>query len=152
MDFVMGLPRTPQDFDVIWVVVDRLTKNRTFHAHTRGLLCKQVNSTLCPRSNQTAWHTWEYSIRSEPQILFQTLKKFIGGHGTKLQLSTAVHLQTNKQSERIILVLEDMLRACVMNFGENWARRLPLVEFAYNNSYQSTIGMTSVWNTLRLKM
>lgn len=45
------------------------------------------------------------------------------------------------QSERIIQVLEDMLRACVLDFGGKWSEYLPLAEFAYNNSYQSSIQM-----------
>ena len=61
--------------------------------------------------------------------------------GTKLQLGTAAHPKTDGQSERTIQILEDMLRTCVLDFGESWDNYLPLVEFAYNNSYQSTIGM-----------
>ena len=61
--------------------------------------------------------------------------------GTKLQFSTAFHPQTDGQSERTIQTLEDMLRACALDFGGKWDRHLPLVEFAYNNSYQATIGM-----------
>ena len=49
--------------------------------------------------------------------------------------------QTDGQSERTIQILEDMLRACVLDFGGNWEKYIPLVEFAYNNSYQSTIRM-----------
>ena len=43
----------------------------------------------------------------------------------------------------MIQILKDMLRACILDFGGNWANYLPLAEFAYNNSYQSSIGMTS---------
>jgi len=60
---------------------------------------------------------------------------------TKLQMSTTTHSQTNRQSERTIQMLEDMLRACTMDFERNWGKHLPLIEFAYNNSYQSTISM-----------
>ena len=61
--------------------------------------------------------------------------------GTKLDFSTAFHPQTDGQSERTIQTLEDMLRMCVMDFGGSWEKYFPLVEFAYNNSYHSTIGM-----------
>ncbi|KAL5831658.1 hypothetical protein ACOSQ4_017012 [Xanthoceras sorbifolium] len=61
--------------------------------------------------------------------------------GTRLNFSTAFHPQTDGQSERTIQVLEDMLRACVMEFKGSWDTHLPLMEFAYNNSYQSSIGM-----------
>ncbi|GKE48697.1 putative reverse transcriptase domain-containing protein [Tanacetum coccineum] len=54
-------------------------------------------------------------------------------------MSTAYHPQTDGQSERTIQTLEDMLRACVMDFGKGWNRHLPLVEFSYNNSYHTSI-------------
>ncbi|GJU53741.1 putative reverse transcriptase domain-containing protein [Tanacetum coccineum] len=59
--------------------------------------------------------------------------------GTQLDMSTAYHPQTDGQSERTIQTLEDMLRACVMDFGKGWDRHLPLVEFSYNNSYHTSI-------------
>ncbi|KAJ8754603.1 hypothetical protein K2173_010694 [Erythroxylum novogranatense] len=61
--------------------------------------------------------------------------------GTQLDFSTAFHPQTDGQSERTIQTLEDMLRMCVLDFGGDWECHLPLIEFAYNNSYHSTIGM-----------
>jgi hypothetical protein len=61
--------------------------------------------------------------------------------GTKLQFSFVYHPQTDGQSKRTIQMLEDMLRACVLDFSGSWARYLPLIEFAYNNSYQANIGM-----------
>ena len=54
-------------------------------------------------------------------------------------MSTAYHPQTDGQSERTIQTLEDMLRACVIDFGKAWDTHLPLVEFSYNNSYHSSI-------------
>ncbi|GKC33425.1 putative reverse transcriptase domain-containing protein [Tanacetum coccineum] len=59
--------------------------------------------------------------------------------GTRLDMSTAYHPKTDGQSERTIQTLEDMLRACVLDFGKNWDRHLPLVEFSYNNSYHTSI-------------
>ena len=61
--------------------------------------------------------------------------------GTQLKFSTAYHPQTDGQSERTIQILEDMLRACVLDFMGSWSKYLPLIEFSYNNSYQSTIGV-----------
>ncbi|KAI3740651.1 hypothetical protein L2E82_31121 [Cichorium intybus] len=61
--------------------------------------------------------------------------------GTKIKMSTAYHPQTDGQSERTIQTVEDMLRSCVLDFGGNWDEHLPLVEFSYNNSYHSSIGM-----------
>ncbi|GJR11895.1 putative reverse transcriptase domain-containing protein [Tanacetum coccineum] len=59
--------------------------------------------------------------------------------GTQLDMSMAYHPQTDSQSERTIQTLEDMLRACVINFGSGCDRHLPLVEFSYNNSYHTSI-------------
>nr|GEV49035.1 hypothetical protein [Tanacetum cinerariifolium] len=59
--------------------------------------------------------------------------------GTQLNLSTAYHPETDGQSERTIQTLKDMLRACVIDFGNSWDRHLPLVEFSYNNSYHASI-------------
>ncbi|XP_070015241.1 uncharacterized protein [Nicotiana sylvestris] len=61
--------------------------------------------------------------------------------GTKVNLSIAFHPQTDGQAERTIQALRDMLRACVIDFGGNWDDHLPLIEFAYNNNYQTSIGM-----------
>ena len=61
--------------------------------------------------------------------------------GTQLSMSTAFHPQTDGQSERAIQILEYMLRACVLDLKGSWEEHLPLVEFAYNNSYQASIHM-----------
>ncbi|GJW14067.1 putative reverse transcriptase domain-containing protein [Tanacetum coccineum] len=59
--------------------------------------------------------------------------------GTRLDMSTAYHLETDGQSERTIQTLEDMLRTCVLDFRKGWDKHLPLVEFSYNNSYHTSI-------------
>ncbi|GJU19842.1 putative reverse transcriptase domain-containing protein [Tanacetum coccineum] len=59
--------------------------------------------------------------------------------GTRLDMSTAYHPQTDGQSERTIQTLEDMLRVCVLDFRGSWDVHLPLVEFSYNNSYHSSV-------------
>ncbi|GJU92510.1 reverse transcriptase domain-containing protein [Tanacetum coccineum] len=59
--------------------------------------------------------------------------------GTQLDMSTAYHPQTDGQSKRTIQTLEDMLRACVIDFRNGWDRHLLLVEFLYNNSYHTSI-------------
>ncbi|GKB26147.1 putative reverse transcriptase domain-containing protein, partial [Tanacetum coccineum] len=59
--------------------------------------------------------------------------------GTWLDMSTTYHPQTDGQSKRTIQTLEDMLRACVLDFGGSWDVHLPLVEFSYNNSYHSSM-------------
>ena len=61
--------------------------------------------------------------------------------GTRLNFSTVFHPQTDGQLERMIQVLEDMLRSCVTDYEGSWDIHIPLVEFMYNNSFQSSIGM-----------
>ena len=61
--------------------------------------------------------------------------------GIQLLMSTAFYPYTGGQSERTIQILEDMLQACVLDLKGSWEEDLPLVEFAYNNSYQASIQM-----------
>ncbi|GJX43357.1 putative reverse transcriptase domain-containing protein, partial [Tanacetum coccineum] len=110
MDFVTKLLRTPSGYDTIWVVVDRLTKFAHF---------------LLMREND--------SMEKLARLSFQKAL------GTRLDLSTAYHPQTDGQSERTIQTQEDMLRACVIDFGNGWERHLPLIKFSYNNSYHASI-------------
>ena len=71
----------------------------------------------------------------------RNFSKRLGIFGTKPNLSIEYHPQTDGQSERMIQIIEDMLRACSLNFKRSWDDHLPLVEFAYNNSYHSSIGI-----------
>nr|GEY24290.1 hypothetical protein [Tanacetum cinerariifolium] len=64
--------------------------------------------------------------------------------GTNLDMSTAYHPETDRQSERTIQTLEDMLRVCVIDFRKGWVKHLPLVEFSYNNSYHASIKVASL--------
>ena len=64
------------------------------------------------------------------------------GFGTRLKFSTVAYPQTDGQSERTIQTLEDMLRACVLDFPGSWAEKVSLMEFAYNNNYHQSLGMS----------
>ena len=75
----------------------------------------------------------------DPRFTSRFWKSLQEALGTKLSFSTAYHPQTDGQSERTIQTLEDMLRACVLELKGNWSAYLPLAEFAYNNSYHSSI-------------
>ena len=57
--------------------------------------------------------------------------------------SSAYHPQTDGQTERVNQILEDMLRACILDFQGSWKKYLPYAEFAYNNSYQQSIEMST---------
>ncbi|GJY24571.1 putative reverse transcriptase domain-containing protein [Tanacetum coccineum] len=71
---------------------------------------------------------------------WQTVQEALG---TRLDMSTTYHPQIDSQSERTIQTLEDILRACVLDFGGSWDVHLPLVEFSYNNSYHSSVRCAS---------
>ena len=77
----------------------------------------------------------------DPRFTSRLWKELQSALGTRLNFSITFHPQTDGQSKRLIHVLEDMLRGCVMEFPESWDRHIPLMEFSYNNSYQVSIGM-----------
>uniref|UniRef100_A0A2N9H2J6 Integrase catalytic domain-containing protein n=1 Tax=Fagus sylvatica TaxID=28930 RepID=A0A2N9H2J6_FAGSY len=96
-----------------------------------------------PRTPSVRLHGVPVTIVSDRDRRFvsQFWKKLHMAMGTNLNFSTAFHPQTDGQSERTIQILEDMLRACAIDFRGSWEEHLPLVEFAYNNSYQASIQM-----------
>ncbi|GJS78638.1 putative reverse transcriptase domain-containing protein [Tanacetum coccineum] len=105
------LPKSLQGYDNIWVIVDRLTKAAIF------VPMRETD----PLDKLARMYLKENAL------------------GTNLDMSTAYHPQTDGQSERTIQTLEDMLRACAIDFGKGWVNHLPLVEFSYNNSYHASI-------------
>nr|GEZ88681.1 reverse transcriptase domain-containing protein [Tanacetum cinerariifolium] len=78
----------------------------------------------------------------DPRFTSSFWKAFQKAMGTRLDMNMAYHLKTSGQSERTIQTLEDMLRAYVIDFRNDWERHLPLVEISYNNSYHATIKVT----------
>ncbi|GJT34742.1 putative reverse transcriptase domain-containing protein [Tanacetum coccineum] len=76
---------------------------------------------------------------SDPRFTLNFWRSFQKAMGTRLDMSKTYHPQTDGQSERTIQTLEDMLRACVIDFRNGWERHLPLIEFLYNNSYHASI-------------
>ncbi|GJZ35721.1 reverse transcriptase domain-containing protein [Tanacetum coccineum] len=139
MDFITKLPKTAAGFDSIWVVVDRLTKSAHFLPMKETDLTEKL--TRLYMKEIVARHGIPVSIISDRDSHFtsRVWKSLHKALGTQLDLSTAYHPQTDSQSERTIQTLEDMLRACVIDFGNGWDRHLPLVEFSYNNSYHTSI-------------
>ncbi|GKC11347.1 putative reverse transcriptase domain-containing protein [Tanacetum coccineum] len=139
MDFVNGLPRTPSGYDTIWVIVERLTKSAHF------LPIKKKDSmeklTRLYLKEIVCRHGVPISIISDrdshfTSIFWRSLQEALGAN---LNMSITYHPQIDGQSARTIQTLEDMLRACVIDFGSSWDRHLPLVEFSYNNSYHTSI-------------
>ena len=77
----------------------------------------------------------------DPRFMTHFWKSLQKALGTQLTMSTVFHPQTNSQSEMTIQVLEDMLQACVLDLKGSWEEYFPLVKFANNNSYQTSIQM-----------
>ncbi|GJU10935.1 putative reverse transcriptase domain-containing protein [Tanacetum coccineum] len=139
MDFITKLPKSSQGFDTIWVIVDRLTKSAHFlpirendpldklaRLYLNRIVARHgiPASIICDRDGRFTSNFW---------------KSFQKALGTDISMSTAYHPETDGQSERTIQTLEDMLRACVIDFGKGWVKHLPLAEFSYNNSYHASI-------------
>nr|GEY50903.1 putative reverse transcriptase domain-containing protein [Tanacetum cinerariifolium] len=118
MDFITKLPKSPQGFDTIWVIVDRLTKSTHFlpirendpldklaRLYLNRIVARHgiPISIICNRDGRFTSNFW---------TLFQKAL------GTDISMSTAYHPETDGQSERTIQTLEDMLRACVIDFGK----------------------------------
>ncbi|GKD24825.1 putative reverse transcriptase domain-containing protein, partial [Tanacetum coccineum] len=139
MDFVTKLPRTSSGHDTIWVIVDRLTKSAHFLPMHEDY--KMERLTRLYLNEIVVRHGVPISIISDWDSRFtsrfwQSMQEALG---TRLDMSMAYHPQTDGQSERTIQTLEDMLRACILDFGGSWDVHLPLVEFSYNNSYHSSV-------------
>ncbi|KAL3523596.1 hypothetical protein ACH5RR_016430 [Cinchona calisaya] len=141
MDFVVGLPKTRQGNDTIWVIVDRLTKTAHF-LPMRATTPMEKRVTMY-MDHIVRPHGVPVSIVSDrdPRFVSGFWESFQRAMGTNLKISTAFHPQIDGQTERTIQTLEDMLRACAIDFKGNWDEYLTLIEFSYNNSYQASIGM-----------
>ncbi|KAK1679753.1 hypothetical protein QYE76_040601 [Lolium multiflorum] len=141
MDFITGLPKYSKGNDSIWVVVDRLTKVAHFIAVKTTYQGHKLAELYISRI--VALHGTPKSIVSDrgSQFTSRFWQKVHEGLGTRLNFSTAYHPQTNGQTERVNQILEDMLRACVLEYGSKWEDCLPYAEFSYNNSYQASLQM-----------
>ncbi|GJX26287.1 putative reverse transcriptase domain-containing protein [Tanacetum coccineum] len=134
MDFVTKLPKTSSGHDTIWVIVDRLTKSAHFLPIREDYKMERLARLYL--NEIVARHGVPISIISDRDSHFtsrfwQSMQEALGTH---LDMSTTYHPQTDGQSERTIQTLEDMLRACVLDFGGSWDVHLLLVEFSYNNT------------------
>jgi hypothetical protein len=141
MDFIVGLPRTAKGYDSIWVIVDRLTKIAHFlpvkKDHPVAVYAQLYIACIL------SLHGVPKTIVSDrgPQFVAKLWEALHKALATKLLHSLAYHPQTSGQTERVNRILEDMLRASVLEFPHKWDDCLPLVEFSYNNSYQESIKM-----------
>jgi hypothetical protein len=141
MDSIVGIPRTEDGYDSIWVIVDRLTKVAHFipvkTTYSGAKLTELYMSRIvCP-------HGVPKKIMSDrgSQFTSKFWEKLHESMDTKLNFSSAYHPQTDGQTERTNQILEDMLRAYALKYGKSWNKSLPYAEFTYNNSYQASIEM-----------
>ncbi|KAA3460467.1 DNA/RNA polymerases superfamily protein [Gossypium australe] len=132
----------PTKKDSVWVIVDRLTKSAHFIPLWVDYSLRRLAKLYV--AEIVRLHGVPVSIISDrgPRFTSWFWKALHQALGTRLDFNTAFHPQSDGQSERVIQVLEDMLRGCVIDFRGSWEEYLPLAEFAYNNSYQASIRMT----------
>ncbi|GJV30867.1 putative reverse transcriptase domain-containing protein [Tanacetum coccineum] len=151
MDLITKLPRSSSGHDTIWVIVDRLTKSAYFLEIREDYKMEKIVRLYIDEI--VARHVVPMSIISDRDGRFtsrfwKTLQKALG---TRLDMSTTYHPQADEQSDHTIQTLEDLLRACVIDFGGSWDTHLPLFEFSYNNSYLSSIRCTPLESLYRRK-
>ena len=141
MDFLVGLPRCRSGHDTIWVIMDRLTKSANFLPIRNSDSLDKLAQLYVREIIRL--HGTLVSIVSDrdPRFTSRFWPSLQNALGTILHFSTVFHPQTDGQSERSMQTLEDMLSACVMEFRRRSDTHLSLMEFAYNNSYQTSIGM-----------
>ena len=116
MDFVVGLPRTRRGHDVIWVIIDRLTKSAHFLAIRRTDPLDRLADLYCREIIRL--HGVPLSIISDrdPRFTSRFWQSLQQALGTQLRFSTAFHPQTDGPLERTFPTLEDLLRSCVLDF------------------------------------
>lgn len=142
MDFITGLPRTKRNNDSIMVVVDKLSKAAHFIPVQSTYRAVQIVHIFM--QNVFKLHGLAKTIISDQDVKFTSTfwKALFAELGTNLNFSTAYHPQTDGQMERVNQMVEDMLRACLMQKPTQWEDYLHLVEFAYNNGYHTSIQMS----------
>jgi IS30 family transposase len=141
MDFIVGLSRTQSGYDSIWLIVDRLTKVAHFTPIKTTYSEQQLAKLYMSRI--VCLHGVSRKILSDRGTKF-TLKFWERLHGTldtQVYFSFAYHPQSDGQTERVNQILEDMLRACALQYGRSWDKSLPYAEFSYNNSYRESLKM-----------
>eukprot|EP00253_Pinus_taeda_P017455 PITA_17455 len=142
MEFITGLPKSKKNNDSIMVVVDKLSKSAHFIPVQSTYRAMQIAHVFM--QNIFKLHGLPKTIISDRDIKFTSVfwKTLFEELRTQLNFSTAYHPQTDGQIERVNQVVEDMLRAYVMQQPTKWEDYLHLVEFAYNNGYHTSFLMS----------
>jgi len=141
MAFVGVLLKTVNEFDSIWVVVDRLTMSAHFIPIKIGMSVTRLTKIYIEQIVRLHGIPSSIVLDWDPRFTFMFWESLQVALGTKLRLSFAYHPQTNGQTEITIQSLEDLLKACVLEQNVSWLECLLLIEFTYNNSFHSSTGM-----------
>jgi hypothetical protein len=134
MDFIVRLPRTQSRYDSLWVIMDRLIKVANFipvkMTYTRTQLAELYSSRI------VCFHGVPMRIVSdrETQFILKFQERLHETLDTHLNFSSAYYPQTDGQTERVNQILEDILRACILQYERSWNKSLPYTEFSCNNS------------------
>jgi hypothetical protein len=141
MDFIVGLPHTQTGYDLIWIIVDRLTK--VAHFISVEITYSGAKLVELYMSRIVCLHEVQKKIMSDrgSQFTSKFWEKLHESMDTKLNFSSTYHPQTDGQTDRTNQILEDMLRAFALKYKKSWDKSLPYVKFSYNNSYQVSIEM-----------
>ena len=142
MDLMVRLPLTGRKHDSVWVVVDQLTKLAHFLPVRTNYSLDKLAELYIEEIVQLQGIPMSIISYRDLRFTLRFWGKLQEALGTRLNFSTTFHSQTDGQLERVIQVLEDMFRSCVIDYEGSWDRHIPLVEFEYNISFQSSIGMT----------
>lgn len=147
MDFIVGLPCSKLGNDSVMVVIDRLSKMVHLIPTTSSVTAAEVARLFV--ENVVKLHGLPKSIVSDrdknfTSIFWQTICQM---WGIQQKMSTAFHPQTDGQTERVNRVLEEYLRSYVGPLQDDWDSFLPMAEFAINDSFQASIGMSPFYMT-----
>jgi len=142
MDFITDLPCTPSGHDAILVFVDRLTRMVLFAPCTKDI--DALGTAKLLRNYVFAQHGLPASIVSDRDSRFtsKVWSELMRLLGTRLDMSSAFHPQTDGLTERYNRVLEEYLRSYVSSTYDDWDEWLPLAQFAVNNSKQESLRET----------
>ena len=141
MAFVTELPQTRRQHDAIWVIVDRLTKSAHFLPVSNDDPLDKLAQLYVEEIVRIHGVPISIVTDQDPKFTSRFWSSLQDAMGTRLHFYTSFHPENDGQSKRTIQTLEDMLRACMIEFKGSWDTHLSLMEFAYNNSYQSSIRM-----------
>ena len=125
MDFITGLPKSSRGNDSIWVVIDRLSKVAHFIPVKTTYEGPKLAELYISRIVSLHGTSKSIVLDRGSQFTSRFWKKVQEGLGTQLHFSTAYHSQTDGQTQRVNQILEDTLRACVLEYGSKWEDCLP---------------------------